>query len=225
MRLLIRIFFLLFFGAFVPLNLVAQENKTQAGTMTLEQCVAYALKNRPAVQQAYIDEEITERDIKVALSDWFPQLNVNGNVQHYLKMPVTIFPNEAGLLVPRQIGTANTSNLSLVGEQAIFDQDVIFATRGSRFARLRSDQVTTNEKINTIVTVSQAFYDLLLTQEQLKILDQDIIRQQRQLKDAFAQYEQGLVDKTDYKRAEISLGNVRNTRKRFTNRLRLSMFF
>ncbi len=215
MRVLLRIFFLLT-GAFIPLKLAAQGNQNQpaTGALTLEQCVAYALQNRPSVQQAHIDEQITEREIKARLADWYPQISANGNVQHYLKMPVTIFPNENGVLVPRTIGTANNSSLSLLADQTIFSNEVVTATRGARYVRLQSDQNTINEKINTIVRVSQAFYDVLLTQEQLKILDQDIIRQEKQLKDARAQYEQGLVDKTDYMRAEISLGNVRSRRKR-----------
>jgi outer membrane protein TolC len=86
--------------------------------------------------------------------------------------------------------------------------------------RLQSDQNTYNQKISTIVTVSRAFYDVLLSQKQLDILDEDIIRQERQLKDARAQYEQGLVDKTDYQRADISLTNVRSTRRRVLESIR-----
>jgi outer membrane protein len=216
MKFLTYLFFLLFAAAFVPLPSAAQGNPAtpETGGLTLEQCIAYALQNKPSVKQAYIDEQIAERGIKAALADWYPQIFAAGNLQHYLKMPVTIFPNEAGVLVPRNIGTANTSSFSLLADQAIFNNEVVTAARGARYVRLQSDQNTINEKISTIVSVTQAFYDVLLTQEQLKILDQDIIRQEKQLKDAFAQYEQGLVDKTDYQRAEISLGNVRSRRKR-----------
>ncbi|HSI91262.1 MAG TPA: TolC family protein [Adhaeribacter sp.] len=214
MKLLIRILFLLLPGSFGPLQLAAQENPPAAGALTLEQCIAYALQNRPSVQQAFIDEQIAEREIRASLADWLPQVHATGNLQHYLKMPVVIFPNEAGVLVPRTIGTVNTSNFSVLADQTIFSNEVVTASRGARYIRRQSDQITINEKINTIVRVSQAFYDVLLTREQLKILDQDIIRQEKQLKDAFAQYQSGLVDKTDYMRAEISLGNVRSRRNR-----------
>jgi outer membrane protein len=216
MKFIIQLFFLLLTAVLLPQKMVAQDQggAAPAGRLTLEECIAYALKNQPAVQQAHIDEQITEREIKAALADWYPQIGATANVQHYLKMPVTIFPNEAGVLVPRQIGTVNSSNLSLVADQTIFNSDVFFASRGSKYVRLQSDQNTYNEKINTIVAVSQAFYDVLLSQKQLDILDEDIIRQERQLKDARAQYEQGLVDKTDYQRADISLTNVRSTRRR-----------
>jgi len=55
---------------------------------------------------------------------------------------------------------------------------------------------------------------VLLTEEQLRILNEAITRQEKQLSDARAQYEQGLVDKTDYQRASITLSNTRSDRKR-----------
>src|SRR5688500_9379693 len=109
MKFLKPILFLLLAVALVPLEIAAQGNQNQpaTGTLTLEQTIAYALENQPAVQQAKIDQQIADREIKAALADWFPQISANGNLQHYLKMPVTIFPDENGVLVPRTIGTAN----------------------------------------------------------------------------------------------------------------------
>lgn len=55
---------------------------------------------------------------------------------------------------------------------------------------------------------------MLTTEEQIKIIQEDIARIKRQLTDARAQYEVGLVDKTDYKRAQISLNNSQAELKR-----------
>ena len=200
---------------FSPLALFAQvKTDGTADGLTLDQCIEFALKNQPAVQQARIDEEIGERDIKINLASWYPQLGVQYNFQHYLKLPVTFFPNDAGVPTPRTIGVANTSTLQLQANQILYSNDVLLASRAARFVRLQDDQNTQNVKINTVVNVSKAFYDILLTQEQLRILDEAIIRQEKQLKDALAQYQNGIVDKTDYQRASISLGNTRSDRKR-----------
>lgn len=184
------------------------------GGLTLEQCIGFALKNKPAVQQALLDEEIGEREIRASLAGWLPQLGAQYNLQHFLKMPVTLFPNDAGVPTPRTIGVANTSNLQLQASQTIYNSDVLLASRASRFVRLQDDQNTRNVKINTVVGVSKAYYDVLLTQEQLRILEEAIIRQEKQLKDAYAQYQNGIVDKTDYQRAGIALSNTRSDRKR-----------
>ena len=200
---------------FAPSLLSAQvKTENPTGGLTLEQCIEYALKNQPAIQQARLDEEIGEREINIGLSAWMPQLTAQYNFQHFLKMPVTFFPNDAGVPTPRTIGVANTSTLQLQANQTIYNNDVLLASRAARFVRLQNDQNTQNVKISTVVNVSKAFYDILLTQEQLRILDEAIIRQEKQQKDALAQYENGIVDKTDYQRATISLSNTRSDRKR-----------
>lgn len=198
-----------------PVALLAQvKTNPAAGALTLEQCLAFALKNQPAVQQARLDEAIGESDIRLNLAGWYPQLGVQYNFQHYLKMPVVFFPNDAGVPTPRTIGVANTSTLQLQANQTLYSNEVLLATRAARFVRLQNDQNTQRVQINTVVSVSKAFYDILLTQEQLRILDEAIVRQEKQRKDAQAQYQQGLVDKTDYQRASIALSNTRSDRKR-----------
>jgi len=216
MNLMKRIIFLMLSGIFSVLQVAAQGNQppAPAGPLTLEQCLQFALQNRPAVQQARLDEEITDREVKANLSAWYPQIGLTGNAQHYLKMPVTLFPNENGVPTPRTIGAENTSNLIVEANQNIFSNDAFLASRTARYLRLSSDQQTTETKINTVVTVTKAFYDVLFTQEQIRILDEAIVRQEKQQHDARAQYEQGLVDKTDYQRASISLSNTRADRKR-----------
>ena len=72
-----------------PMALLAQINPdSSANGLTLEQCIDFSMKNRPAVQQAFIDEEIGERDIKTNLAGWYPQITAQYNLQHYLTLYV-----------------------------------------------------------------------------------------------------------------------------------------
>lgn len=105
-------------------------------------------------------------------------------------------------------------------DQSIFSNDLLFSSRGAKFARLSSKLNTENNKINTVVAVSKAFYDILTSQEQLNILQENIARVEKQFKDSYAQYDAGLVDKTDYKRASISLNNSRADLKRINEALK-----
>src|SRR5690606_41499555 len=56
---------------------------------TLPQLVEYALKNKPEIQQALIDEEIGERDIKSALAGWLPQMRASASLDPTLKQQVS----------------------------------------------------------------------------------------------------------------------------------------
>ena len=185
-----------------------------ASTLTLSQCLNYALVNQPVVRQARIDEQTTEADIRIARAAWLPQLGLTASAQHYFVLPTTIFPNlTTGINEPRQIGVRNTSTFGLAGTQVIYNNEVSLASRGARFSRVAAQQNTANTRINVVSDVSKAFYNVLLSQRQLEVFNQDITRLQRNYKDAKARYDVGIVDKTDYLQAEISLNNSLAGRK------------
>jgi outer membrane protein TolC len=78
---------------------------------------------------------------------------------------------------------------------------------------LQTQQTTSSTKIDLAVNVAKAFYDVITTQQQIKVAAENIIRTERSLKDATAQYKAGLVDKIDYKRATITLNNIKASKK------------
>jgi outer membrane protein TolC len=68
-------------------------------------------------------------------------------------------------------------------------------------------------KIDVTAGIAKAFYDVLLTLQQIRVLDETITRLDRSLKDAYYQYQTGVADKIDYKRATISLNNSKSDRR------------
>lgn len=180
---------------------------------TLQECIDYALSNKPGVQQSLIDEEIGERDIKSALSGWLPQINGNGTVNHNFKQQSQILTTngQSSLLT---FGGKNTSSFVLQADQQFLNAGLIQASKSAKYYRQQYKQNTENTKINTVVDVSKAFYDILTSKEQLNIISENISRLEKQFKDASSQYDAGLVDKTDFQRAQISLSNSKADRKR-----------
>jgi len=223
-----------------------------AGTLTLKQCIDFALRNQPAVRQAAIDEEINERDIRIGLSGWLPQITSNGAYDRYFQSSV-LSSNTSSSATTGTKGTGtgngtttgnggtgnngnttgssgstttstsqqqsvlavarNVSTLSLQANQTIFNNDVWLASRASRYSRQYYKQNSLSSQINVVSDVSKAFFDVLLSQKQLDIINEDIVRLQRSLKDAYNRYVAGVTDKTDYKQATIALNNEIATRK------------
>jgi outer membrane protein len=175
---------------------------------TLQNCVQYALLHQPTIQQSYIDEAITDRQVKDKLSEWFPQIGFNFSALSYFQLPSVIFQGNV-----EATGTYNAHVASLSLTQNIFDRDVLLASRSAKDVRLQARQNTTSNKIDLTVNVGKAYYDVLLTQKQIQVLEEDIVRLSRSLKDSYNQYLGGLVDKTDYKRATISLNNSKAQKK------------
>jgi outer membrane protein TolC len=203
------LFFLLFL--FLPGLIFSQQRVGDSSLLdnaTLQDCIQYAIRHNPDLQNAKINEDVTETIIKSKLADWYPQVNFIYNLQHNFQLPTFNFNGNLS-----HSGTYNTSGAQLGLTQNIFNRDVLLATRTSKDVRLLSGQNTEEQKINLTVLVSKAFYDLILTQQQLKVIEEDIVRIDQSLKDAYYQYQSGIVDKTDYKRATISLNNAKAQKK------------
>lgn len=169
----------------------------------LPHIIDYALKRQPVIEQALIDEKSVDLQIKSKLADWYPQVNFNYLYQHNFQVQTSIIGGN-----PVRLGVNNTSALQFAASQAIFNRDVLLASRTKTDVRTQVKQQTENTKIDVVVNVSKAFYDLLATEQQIKVIDENIVRLERSLKDARAAYDAGIVDKTDYKRATIALNNA-----------------
>ncbi|WP_073400910.1 TolC family protein [Mucilaginibacter sp. OK098] len=179
--------------------------------VTLKQCVDFALRNQPVVRQASIDQEISERDIKISLSGWLPQVNGSGQYQHYFKGT----PQNTNTGATPVAGTRidEFSTLGLQASQVIYNNDVLQAAKAAKYSRQYYKENILSSQINVVSDVSKAFFDVLLSQKQLDILNEDITRLQRSLKDAYNRYQAGVSDKIDYKQATISLNNSIASRK------------
>lgn len=175
---------------------------------TLQNVVQYALKRQPLIQQSLADEAITDLQIKSKLADWYPQVNFNYLYQHNFEVQTNIIGGN-----PVRLGVDNTSALQFSATQTIFNRDVLLANRTKGEVKLQSRQQTAANKIDVTVNVSKAFYDVLATEQQIKVANENITRLERSLKDAKAQYDAGVVDKTDYKRATIALNNAKASKK------------
>lgn len=175
---------------------------------SLGDCIQYALTHQTNIRQSLIDQQIADRAIKSHLADWYPQINFDGSYQQNFQLPTAIFNGNA-----QHTGTYNTSYGQFNLSQTIFNRDVLLTQKTANDVRTLAKQNSINTSIDVVANVSKAFYDVLLSKQQILLLDSDLVLLQRSLKDAYNQYKGGLVDKTDYQRATISLNNTTAGRK------------
>jgi outer membrane protein len=110
-----KLFFVLL--GFIPIlfpGYIAAQTPQQQEVLTnasLQQVIDYALKNKPEVKQALLDEEIGEREINSALSGWLPQINLDANYNHNLKQQVNALTTN---------GVTKYFRFSITGRSAVF---------------------------------------------------------------------------------------------------------
>jgi outer membrane protein len=190
-------------------SLCAQPNNDSLlADATLQQCIQYALDHQPSVKQSQLQEQIVSYNIRSRIADWYPQFGGQYSVQHNFQRSTSFFN---GVATP--VGVNNTSLGQLYLDQTIFNRDVLQARRVKNDVQLQATQATVSEKIDITVNVSKAYYDILTTQQQIKVAEENIARLQKSLEDAYYRYQSGITDKTDYKRAQIALNNTKATRQ------------
>lgn len=193
-----------------PFAVSAQTNTPDSllNEVTLKAAVEYAIKNQPRIQQALLDEEITASTVRSKLADWYPQVNFGYSLQHNFLLQTSVIGGN-----PIRLGVDNTSAGQFTATQTIFNRDVLLARRTKTDVLTQTKQTTESNKIDLAVNVTKAFYDVLATTQQIKVAAENITRVERSLKDATAQYKAGITDKIDYKRATITLNNLKASKR------------
>ena len=207
------VFGIAFIALFLPNPSHSQNNTDPSGPLSsLDDCIGYALTHQPELNQTQIEEEINKSNIRIATSGWWPQLSASANLQHYLKQPVVIFPDFTDPNGPKRkitTGVLNSSGVQFSATQHLYNTDLLFAGKTAPDYRSLASENTRRSKIDVVVDVSKAFYDVLLSRQQIKVLAEDIQRLEKNTKDAFNLFQNGVADKTDFQRAQIALNNAR----------------
>lgn len=193
-----------------PCHAQYQSTADSVPQFTLSQCIQYALQHQPALNQAMINVAIARATNAINLAGWYPQVNVTGNLTHYLKLPTTFVANTAnpgGPPVLTTTGIYNTMIPTVTATQNIFNPSLIYAGKTAPLLLKQAEQITDTARISLVATVSKSYYALLLTLEQINVLKEDTVRLGRSMRDAYHQYVGGIVDETDYKQAQITLNN------------------
>lgn len=178
--------------------------------LTLRQCLDYALVHQPELNRSLINISIAKTTNAINLSGWYPQVDLQGNFTHYIELPTSFIKNSANPSAPpvqQQVGVVNTFNPELYVSQAIFSPGLLYASRAAPLYIKQANQITDSTKINVVASVSKAFYNLLLTLEQINVLKEDTVRLSQNISDTYHQYVGGIVDETDNDQAIISLNN------------------
>ena len=186
-------------------------------SMTLRDCIDFALKHQPILNQSLINVAITRTTNAINLSGWYPQVGVAGTLTHYLQLPTAFVKNSStGVVTTQKTGVTNTAIPSLSVSQTIFNPSLLYASRSADLYVKQAEQITDSTKIFLVSVVSKTFYNLLLTLAQIDVLKEDTARLAKNQSDTYHQYIGGIVDETDYDEATISLTNSRIQLKQAT---------
>lgn len=195
-----------------------------SSTLTLAACISYALTHQPAFNQAQIGEDIAKANNAINLAGWWPQMNVTGNLVHYMQLGLattgqnnTTIPGTANA---NQVRLSNTFLPQLTVSQSLFTPALLYAIKSAPLYTKQAQETTGLAKVDLAAGVSKSFYSILLTLKQIEVLKEDTTRLGKNLRDAFYRYKGGISDETDYQQAAIALNNSKAQLKQATENIR-----
>ncbi len=209
--------------------LVAQP---QAGRMTLEQAVAYAMEHNFALVRARLDVEDARQRVVETTAIGLPQLQGGVDYNYYIELPTSLVPAKffdpaapEGTFAELQFGTKH--NLTLRGQvnTLVFDGAYLVGLQAARkYAALAARQYAAVQA-EVRHKVREAYLPALVVRRHLAILDKNIASLQRLLAETRALYEQGFVERLDLDRLELSLARLANERDRLSRQLETALNF
>jgi outer membrane protein TolC len=192
--------------------------------MSLEQVVRTALRRNRDVQAAkFALEEANER-VSEAWSNVYPSLDFSAsytrNVSPTLNfLPAAIFDPTAGPddYVAVQFGADNQWSSTISLEQPLFSAAAFIGVGAAgRFKNLQ-EEVVRGLTQSVVTRVRVTFYELLLQQEQLRLIRNSVNRVRQSLDETQALNRAGLASDYEVLRLEVELANLEPNLRRAEN--------
>lgn len=219
MKLMHYKFLLLFF--IVTFNLKAQQS------FNVEEAVSYAIKNSAQTELNQLELTKADGQIKEYRATGLPQINGSVNYQHFLNLPTSLLPAEffggpPGTFAEIQFGLKNSLNAGVEFSTLVFDGSFFTGLKAQRiYKELIYKQIDqTDYEIRKNVT--KAYLGVLIAQRNKSILEKNINNLEKTLEETTAFFRNGLVEKLDVDRLQLSFDNLNTEIDRIDRMIELS---
>lgn len=207
---------------------------TQTHHFSLADCIGYAYEHQDSVKNAQLDIKSADQKIRETIGQGLPQVNGSVSFQDFLKAPATVGPDFSKIatgqaidmnapLVKFPFGAVKYNNTySLQASQLLFSGTFLVGLQAVKTYKELSERSLTRSKIQTNVAVTKAYYQVLVSNEQVRLLDANISQLKQQLNETTQQNKQGFVEKIDVDRLEVQYNNLVTNKENVTSALTLN---
>ena len=180
---------------------------------SVRQAVDYARKNNVQVKNALLNVQIQEQTNRELTSAALPNFSGSGSMTYNAKLPVSLVPAEffggaPGTFEKVAFGLKWNATFGAQLNQLLFDGQV-FVGLQARETVMKFQQKNlevTEEMIKT--NIYKIYYQLVVSRRQTELLDANIERLEKLLRETRIIYENGFAEKLDVDKVSVSLTNL-----------------
>jgi outer membrane protein TolC len=179
---------------------------------SLNDCIEYALAHQHDVKNARLNQQYSREQVRENTGKLLPHADINGNFVDNLKLATTLIPDfSSGNLqnkIPVQFGNKYTSSISGQVNQTLFNSNYFLGLKAAKVYEELSVKNLAATEINTRVNVTKAYFNVLVSQEGLRISRANMDQLAKSLKDARAKYQAGIAETVDINRIQVQYNNA-----------------
>lgn len=181
----------------------------QAKKLSLQESVDYALQNHPDIQNKKLGEKYADAQVNETRSIGLPQVSANLQFVNNLEKQVFVFPNPAtGKNEPIRVGNNFTTTGTLAASWLALDATYFVALKAAESFTELSRLQTSMTSRDAVVAVTKSYYLVLITSENVSLLEQNIKTLEAILFQTEGFYKNGFAEKIDVDRLNLTLSNL-----------------
>lgn len=183
---------------------------------SLDEAISFALLNNRASVNAKKDLAIAQKEKWETISRGLPQINSYFDFNNRLKDPISLIPaeffgGEKGEFAELSFGTKQSVSGELVLNQLLFDGSYIVGLQSIKLFLDIADQTKIKTDIEVRRQVANAYGNVLISQERVKILENNYNNIIKTLDETTAIYENGLIESESVDQLTITSSSIKNS--------------
>jgi outer membrane protein len=181
--------------------------------LTLKDALDYALNNSEALKKARLDIETGRLKVAEVRGSALPQIDGVSTLTNNLLVQQFILPAEfmggnPGEFIAVKAGQTWNAMSQVQLSQQIFNQQVFTGLKAAKGSEAYYRLAAQLSEENLIQQVATNYYQVIITREQLEVIDANLERISQLEKMVASQYEVGLAKKIDLDRIKVNKGNL-----------------
>ena len=212
---------IIFLSFFISYSGFSQELKEMR--FSLQEAIDYALENNKKAKGAALDIKAARQQKWETTATGLPQINLNAEYQNFIQQAEAFLPaillsdqlrNDLGLSVtdqfPAVFGTQQNASATITLNQLIFDGSYIVGLQSAKVFLEISKNAKEKTDLEVRKSVINAYGNVLLAEESLKILGRNIEVLQKNLDETKKIYESGFEEEESVEQLQITLSGLKS---------------
>ena len=212
----------------ITTSLFSQQETTR---FSLKDAVNFAVQNNSMSKNAARDVEIAKLQKWETTATGLPQINADITYNNWLKQQISLIPAEffggnPGQFTEVAFGTKQTMNGTVTVSQKLFDGSYLVGLQAAKVYLEISENAKEKTDIELRKMVAYAYGNVLLSEENLNIVNSNIALLENNLKDLIKVYENGLIEQESVQQLQLTLVSLKSNQNyiKRLNKIAYQMF-